>query len=522
MSRLLLFFTLSFFTTSLLAIPKLTVVLVVDQFSYIYLQKLEPFLKGGFKTLKENGINYTNAYFAHAQPGTFPGHVGISTGTLPKDHGIVGNYWYNPTTGKKITGLEEKSADKIMVDGFSDQFMMCNNFTHKEAIAISIKDRASIAMASKLGKAIWFDNKTGKFVSSEKYYAKLPQWLEAFNKNKFEVENLSWNLAYPQKKEAYQFKDALNDTYSEYKVVLDNDTLTLSDKNSTSTTPYEKFVLSPSSNDELLKLAELTINENLKRKDDSLLLWVSISAIDLLGHMVGPESIAILDMIYHLDLRLGKFLDFVNQKCGTGESLVLLTADHGVTPIVELLAKRGLNAQRINQKEWIQEINSTIETKLGVKNIITNFKTPTLYVNQKELGSLDAQKRTQLITELKKKITQYTWIKNIWTTDELLKSKLEKNSIEQYFKNQIYPGRSGQIVIQTLPYVYITNYHTGTGHDSPYNYDTHVPITIYGSGLKPQNVCKTVSPLQIPSTLAHLLNTPRPSASLYKILPGIA
>src|SRR5438045_1428541 len=74
--------------------PRLTVILVVDQFAHHYIDKLYPHLKQGIGYLLSHGVNYTNAYWPHAQPGTATGHAGLNTGTHAEYHGFVSNNWY--------------------------------------------------------------------------------------------------------------------------------------------------------------------------------------------------------------------------------------------------------------------------------------------------------------------------------------------------------------------------------------------------------------------------------------------
>ena len=75
--------------------PKLTVVLVIDQFAYSYVRRLQKFFQYGLKDIFDNGINYTDAYVPHATPETTTGHNTLSTGTLPKNHGAVTNHWFD-------------------------------------------------------------------------------------------------------------------------------------------------------------------------------------------------------------------------------------------------------------------------------------------------------------------------------------------------------------------------------------------------------------------------------------------
>src|SRR5262249_46016007 len=65
---------------------------------------------------------------------------------------------------------------------FSDEWRLAGGFEPR-VVAISLKDRSSILLGGKLGKAFWYDHRQGLIVSSAYYYPnqKLATWLASFN-----------------------------------------------------------------------------------------------------------------------------------------------------------------------------------------------------------------------------------------------------------------------------------------------------------------------------------------------------
>ena len=95
-------------------------------------------------------------------------------------------------------------------------------------------------------------------------------------------------------------------------------------------------------------------------------------------------------------------------------------------------------------------------------------------------------------------------------------------SINELFKNQLYPGRSGDLICKLQPYSAITKYPTGTHHRTPYEYDTHVPLAICWEGkIKKRIEHKKVLSIQIANTFAKLCEVPKPTASIEAPLPGV-
>jgi len=518
--------------------PRLTIIIEVDQFAHHYIPRIEKHLTGGIKFLLEHGVRYTNAYWPHAMPSTAIGHTAINTGTFANYHGVLNNSWYDQSLEKiefeddsekdaavfSPDGLYSygKSAHNIIVDGISDQLKLAS--TKNEPItvyALSYKSRAAIGNAGKLGKAIWFDTDAGIFTSSKAYFKQLPSWLKTFNKK------ISKDKLLQQKWKPYA--DPCGDAYnsSDYKKTapLQRALSVLGDKADKillkHDEPYEPFIRTPAANTLLLNLAQTFIkNHPYKNEDHRIVLWISLSPLDKLGHFYGPHSKEVLDMIYHLDYQLKQFFDFVHKHHKPSEVLYLLTADHGVEPLPEYMRKKGIkNARRIIIPELCALIEEQIQKKHGV-SIKCAVKTPQIYLD-KNFDELDANQQDAVLSTVKKLMENHEGIRKAWTYKELNAECIGKDTIEYYYKNQQYPGRSGHIIFQVLPYTQITKHPAGTAHRTPYEWNTHVPLILYQKGMfEYKKINDRVWLIQVPNTLAQIHHVPKPSASTCKLLPG--
>lgn len=521
--------------------PRLTVVLVVDQFAHHYIGKLMPHLKHGLKYLFDNGVVYTNAHMPHGQPGTSTGHAGLNTGTCAKDHGFTSNAWY--TNGKKVACDDDdsgnalvlspngtydygKSAHLLMVDGLSDQCVLQSeprsNFA---AYSISGKSRSAIATSSKLGKPIWFDSATGRFTSSKAFFDTLPQWVEGFNRNNDinKMNSITWERMYPKSPYAYNFYNINNYDYARTHETMLNRLLPIYDEERAEC-PYHFFEKTPQANQLILDCAQACIKAHVSRKHrDKLLLWVCLSPLDKVTHQYGPDSMEAIDMIYHLDKQIQRFIRRTLRVIGKHEVLFALTADHAIMPMPELLHKKGLTqARRIEKLDWIKDINKKIENKYALSNIVVNYRGQELLLDQAVMENIKPREQIAIINDIKLYAMQEQGIKNAWAYDELLRLPTQPGTLEDNIKNQLFKGRSGSVVIQTDPYTLITHWPEGTCHKTPYDYDTHVPLIIFHPGkFEKRYVRKRVTTLQLANTLAEVLNVPKPSASTYEVLPDL-
>ncbi len=529
--------------------PKLVVVVVIDQFAHHYLRKLSPYLCDGFKFLLQQGTSYENAHHPHGAPSTAPGHAGIGTGTIPYDHGIILNGWIDER-GNKITFGDDddpkaallsknaapgegKSARHMLVETLSDRAILSSTAQRPFTVfSLSYKARAAIGMGGSKGNAIWFDAPSGQFTSSKTYFEKLPDWVEQFNKEHeiSKLTSMTWNLRFDADSQAYNFPFINNREYATYTCKLAGNTFGINQQASCLSPDIDDaddfaevhgpslFLKTPAANKLLLDFAQTCLTQNFSQAGNgTFLLWVSLSSLDMLGHKYGPDSLEMIDMIYHLDQQLGDFIKFCQNQGGKRDTLFVLTADHGVEPIPEILQLKGLSlSRRIQAKPLMKKMNTYLQKKYGIEKAVAYFKVNQFYLNTK---TVPAHEKPKILRILKKYLLKQQGIKKVWTRDELIASYYRPDQLECLFKNQCHPSRSGDLICMVQPFTTLTKHETGAAHRTPYNHDTHVPLIFYQEGYKPRTINTKVWVPQLPVTLAHIMGIPKPAAARYGRLP---
>src|SRR5947209_20025407 len=93
-----------------------------------------------------------------------------------------------------------------------------------------------------------------------------------------------------------------------------------------------------------------------------LLLAISLSTTDAVGHLYGPESREIHDQVVRLDRYLGWFLGQLFVRYGAGGVTIVLTADHGVTPYPEWARAHGHpEARRVSLDSVLRDVNRELD-----------------------------------------------------------------------------------------------------------------------------------------------------------------
>src|SRR6185503_5151380 len=95
------------------------------------------------------------------------------------------------------------------------------------------------------------------------------------------------------------------------------------------------------------------------------LLVVGLSGVDILGHEVGPYDPGLERMVVRLDAQLGAFLRFLDERVGSGRTIVALSADHGVGPTFEQARAAGLRPERIDRARLAGAMTAALAARAG-------------------------------------------------------------------------------------------------------------------------------------------------------------
>ena len=513
--------------------PKLVVVIVMDQFRAEYLTRFAPFFgEGGFKWLMRSGANLTNAHYTYATTYTGPGHALILSGSYGHTNGIIANKWYNYKSGRSeamffdpdanLIGLETVADDDVSPRNFignnlSDQLLLSNNFKSK-AIAVALKDRAAIMLGGKLGKAYWYHETTGGFLSSTYYMKDLPDWVKTFNARKLPDSYYlrRWEKSLPE--EAYDISTADDVPWeADFKGLGRTFPHTLKDKSGKPAPDfYEAFTATPFGTDYEMEFARSVIEqEKLGADQHADLLAISITATDIVGHSFGPDSQEVQDLIARTDRQLADFFAYLNRKFKSGEVVIAFTADHGATPTPEYMQSLGVDAGRIRKKQLSDAIEQALDAEFGEAKWVVGLEDPSVFLNR----TVIAEKRLEharVERAAGEAILGIEGVAGYFTHTQMINGQLPPNRLARSFAKSFHAERSGDILVATRPFYFWGKYgerDAGSTHGSPYEYDTHVPLIVVAQTVRPGTYNFPVDVADLAPTLATMLGVGAPSGN---------
>jgi predicted AlkP superfamily pyrophosphatase or phosphodiesterase len=507
--------------------PKLVVGIVVDQMRYDYLTRFDTkFSEGGFKRMISEGFNCKNNHFNFVPTYTGPGHASIFTGTTPKNHGIIGNNWYDKTIKEMVycagddnvdpVGTENRagkmSPHRMQTTSFADENKLFTQGKGK-TIGISLKDRGAILPAGHTANAsYWFHGRDeGSWISSSFYMSELPKWVTDFNASKAAESYLKvWNTFYDIS------------TYTESG--SDDNTFEGGFKGKENATfPYDLAVLSkdnrgfdilkatPYGNSLTTDFAMAAIKaEKLGQDNITDVLTLSYSSTDYVGHNFGVNSKEIEDTYIRLDKDLERFFQYLDATVGKGEYTVFLTADHGAIDVPSYLKSMKIPAGYLDNNATKTRFGTYVMKKFNSSDLIENASNNQIFLNRKYIDSLglninDVQE--SMVNEL----IHYKHIDKVYSAYTMTTTNFT-TGIESLLQNGYNQKRSGDIILVPDPN-YISYGKTGSTHGSGLNHDTHVPLLFFGKGIKHgETYDKTVIP-DIAPTISALLGISFPNGA---------
>lgn len=523
--------------------PKFIVPIVIDQGAYHYFTRFAKHFQHGFRRFLDAGLVCTNAHHPHAAPVTATGHAMLNVGCYPDKHGIIMNTWYNKE-GVMVASVDDDrseatvhaakgscdckvSSRNIMVPGISDVVVEASSPTCTyHAYSVSYKDRAALGMGAHKGKSIWFDEHQQAFTSNHDCFDSLPQWLHDFNKTlpgKIERAR-NWDLFFEPSHQIYA--DYAKNIYHLSTLPVSIAGERLSDFGDLKKLACDKnFMLAPQSSKILFDLALVCMDQVVKHaaEENRALVWVSLSSLDKIGHIYGPHSKEAIDTMMHMDKMIGDFMHDAEALYGKGNIMFMLSADHGASPIPEKLVEEDYHpAKRIIMYEVVNELNDEIEKKFGITKLFFGFKTNQLYWDERKLVDVAKNERTKITKFVKHFLKAVPGMKQVWTYDELVKSKPAVGSVKYLFKHQLYPGRSGHFFCLGQPFVMLSNFDKGTCHRTPYDHDTHVPLMVlWPDQQTPQTVRSRVLTAQVAPSIAKVWGLKPGKEMVYGALPKL-
>jgi len=489
--------------------PKLVVIIVIDQFRGDYLERYrDQWGEGGFRLLLEHGANFTDCNYNYANTRTAPGHATLLTGAYSNGHGIMANAWWDPQKKHKVTSVEDESTrlvgltgnepgaspHNLLADTLGDELKLATQGKAR-VFGIALKDRAAIlSVGFSADAAYWIDQKTGTWITSTYFRSELPKWAHDFNDGKRGEKYLN-----------HDWKDGNGNVLRSTKPSEGGES-----------SFYQLVGSTPFANDYEFEFArELITYEKLGNGAATDLLIVSLSANDILGHQIGPDSVEMQEMALAIDRQLAGFFEFLGHQIGLANVWIALSADHGISPLPKIAAKFRLPSANLSPDKLRAQVNNALSAQFSrPAEYVKALDYPVAWLNSDAFATIKLKEEEA--ERAAGDALKQAGLRAYYTRHELERGDVPNTDIGLKYLHSYSPLAAWYVLGVPAPYAVGTA--TGTDHASPYTYDTHVPLAFYGLPFQPGTYRTHAEPVDLATTLASMLGINAPTHAVGRVL----
>jgi hypothetical protein len=363
--------------------------------------------------------------------------------------------------------------------------------------------------------AFWYDNITGTWMTSTYYMKDLPSWVKDFNAMKHSDTYLggTWNLLRP----ATDYNNCLPDSnnfeagfgginyfpYDLKKMGQKGSRKDPRDYSLLRETPFGNTFTT----DFALRLVEA---EKLGQDEMTDFISICYSATDYIGHRFGPSSVEMGDAIFRLDKEVETLLSYLNDRIGKKNVLIYFTAAHGVSEIPTVLENSRIPAGYFKQNQALQLLRSYLNAVYGEGDWVKGYSEKQIFLNRTLIE--DARIPLEDIQmKVARFMNQMAGVASAYPYSAFEANDYSSGNLKK-INNNFSPQRSGDVIVTLNPGWVEKDGDQVTNHNSPYEYDSHVPLIWYGWTVNRSLVMRKVNMTDIAATLSSLCKVPYPNS----------
>jgi predicted AlkP superfamily pyrophosphatase or phosphodiesterase len=509
--------------------PKLVIGIIVEQLRFDQVERFrERFRENGIRKMLNEGTCFQNSSFHYMLTQSATGYATISTGAEPSYHGITSDEWYlplkdelvsctkdlsvNPVGGSFESGLH--SAINLQVSAFPDELKISTGGKSR-VFSVGLKENSAILSAGHAADGVyWYDNTTGSWMSSTYFMNSLPSWVNDFNAMKYPDSflNGTWTMLGSVDDYAGCLPDS-NKFEAGFRGInhFPYDLRLLSSNGKGNKARDYSFLREvPAGNTYTTDFTIKLIGEEKLGKDDVTdYLTVCYNATDNIGHRFGPSSVEMADAILRLDRDIETLLKYLTDSLGKKNVLVFFTSAHGVSEVPAVLESYRIPSGYFRQNQAIQLLRSYLNAVYGEGSWVKGYSGRQVFLNR----TLIEDSRLSL-EEVQKKVARFlvqiTGIASAYPYP-VFEANGSGDGNFRRIMNNFSPRRSGDVIV-TLNTGWVEKEENQvTSHNSPYGYDSHVPMIWFGWSVDRATVTREVNMTDIAATLSVLCKTAAPN-----------
>lgn len=493
--------------------PRLVVNMVIDGLRSDYISLFwNDFGNGGFRRLIGEGTYCRNMLFPYRNVGRFADYATFTTGALPSDHGICADRYYEGDRHQTVSCLFDSkvegvgSEQKLSPVGLesstlSDELRLSTQGKGK-IVTVAIDAEPALILSGHSGKVVWMSEQTGKWATSTYYSNLLPSWAVKSNgENQLGtfLEQDWTNLYSPSSYRAHSAQK-FETSFFNYSF--------------TDLLPREqirRFKSSPYANEMVCELATQALQDEYLGVDDvtdMLNLQLTLRVSDL--PTAEGVTAEVQDMYLRLDARLQELLKDLDELCGVGEVLYVITSPQEQYVSPEYLKNYGIPSGYFVSDRARSLLSTYLMATYGQADFVRGYYRQQLFLDHHEIREkgLDYD---SVSTKVAHFMARFEGVQMAFRKEDMERVTNDDKRVRMA-RNSFSWEKSGDILIYLKPgWVEVEKETEKVGLSSRIN--NYAPFILSGWNVRRQVLNRTISALDVAPTVSVLLHLPFTNAN---------
>lgn len=490
-------------------VPRVVVNILVDQLRTDYLNAFMPLYgQEGFVRLLNNGRVYHQAEYPQYRPDRASATATIATGTTPYNHGIIGLKWLNRETlrpvfcvdDRKYAGLSTNDATAptyLAVSTIGDELKVA---TEGKSIVYGIapyRDAAVLSAGHAADGAIWIDDNTGDWCSTNYYGPTLPSWVSVLNGNSLSgrIRDLSWKPS--------------NQLVGSYSYFLSGGMKEPFEHKFKDETRFVSYKTSGLVNSEVLRAVGHCFNGTMIGADEVTdYLAVTFYAGNYNHRPVTEAPLEQQDIYVRLDKVVAELMKSVESKVGKGNALFVLTSTGYADEANTDLSKYRIPTGSFNMDRAAALLNMYLVAVYGKGQYVESTFGTEFYLDHKLIENKQIN-LAEMLERVQDFLLQLSGVKDVYTSTRLMQGAWTPGISR--IRGAYNPKYSGDVLVEVAPgWHYVNN----MSNENQLVRESYIPFPIIflGEGFKAESVTTPVTVDYIAPTVAKAIRIRAPNA----------
>ena len=489
--------------------PRLVVSIAIDQLRSDYLEAFLPlYSNNGFKKLLGEGTVYQSASYPFLPIDRASATASLNTGVTPYYNKIVGERWLDRKTLRPVYCVDDAHHKGVLTDeGSSPEQMSTSTISDELKVAtggraiifaISPFRDAAILSAGHAGDgALWIDDKTGQWCSSQYYLSSFPLWAQAFNNLQSptrNIQNVTW--------------EPVNDLVGNFAYFMQTGLQSPFKHTFKGDNRFAQYKTSALVNEDVTTLALQCVASSGMGNDrvtDMLCLTYYAGGFD---HKPMTEcQMELQDTYVRLDLEIAQLIKQFELRFGKENVMFVLTSTGYCEEETVDYQKYRIPSGTFYLSRTANLMNMYFGAIWGQAAYVESYYKNQIYLNHQllETKKISLGEATSRAQEF---LAMMSGVRNVYTSLQLM---TDNNEHLQRIRNGFNAERCGDVVIETAPGWQLLNEDTQEKQLTRASF-VPFPIIIYGAGVKAERITTPVTTDRIAPTVARAIRIRAPNA----------